>query len=241
MRTTEPRRILCLAAIILVLAGCAPAKVRTSAAPGIEQYNVQTIVVMPFERLMTPQILDSPDPEFSVPRGARRSDISVMVPPPSPEKLDLQTVTVPPYAPEKVTQIMYRKLRKREGILVLPLDEATRAAQSLGGKKGEFPEQMAKEVAKKLGADAALVGRVLVYREREGSKWGARPAIVGFEVKLIGADGEILWTADYYEKQRPMIEDIAGFLERRGVFVTAEELAEYGAERIVRKFPFGNL
>lgn len=241
MRANEPTRIVSLTAVILVLAGCIPTKVRTSAAPGIEQYKVQTIVVMPFDRLMTPQLLDSPGPEFSVPRGAKKSDISVMVPPSSPEKLDLQTTTVPPYAPEKIAQIMYRKLRKREGMLVLSPEEARRAIQSFGGQQGELSEQLAKEAVQKLGADAALVGRVLVYREREGSKWGARPAVVGFEVKLIGADGTVLWTADYYERQRPMIEDIAGFFERGGVFVTAEELAEYGAERIVRKFPFGKL
>jgi hypothetical protein len=80
----------------------------------------------------------------------------------------------------------------------------------------------------------------LVYRERDGSRWGANPAIVGFEIKLVGSDGIILWTANYYEKQRPLIEDFTGFWQHGGGFVTADELAEYGADRIVRQFPFGN-
>jgi len=89
-------------------------------------------------------------------------------------------------------------------------------------------------------SDAALLGRVLVYRERDGSRWGANPAIVGFEVRLVGSDGIILWTANYYEKQLPLIEDFTGFWQHGGGFVTADELAEYGADRIVRQFPFGN-
>jgi hypothetical protein len=101
------------------------------------------------------------------------------------------------------------------------------------------PEQAAKETIRKTGSDAALIGRVLIYRERDGSKWGANPAAVGFEVKLIGSDGITLWSANYYERQRPLIEDLTGFWQHGGGFVTAEELAEYGAERIVRAFPFG--
>jgi hypothetical protein len=220
--------------------GCVPAKVRTAESPAIERYKVQTVVVMPFERLETPQIVDSSS-EFSAPRGAKRSDISVAVLPPSPEQLNVGTTTVPDSAPGQVAHIMYEQLRKREGLRVISPDEARVAVTSLLKETGSLsPEQAAREVAGRLGTDAAMVGRVLVYRERVGSKWGANPAVVGFEVKLIGTDGETLWTASYYEKQRPFVEDARGFFERGGVFVTAEELARYGAEHMVRKFPFGN-
>ena len=105
--------------------------------------------------------------------------------------------------------------------------------------QGLTPEERARQVAQRLSADAALLGRVLVYRERVGSKLGADPAAVGFEVKLVAADGTILWVGNYYEKQRPMNEDFIGSVQRRFAFVTAEELAEYGAERVIRSFPFG--
>ena len=36
-----------------------------------------------------------------------------------------------------------------------------------------------------------------------------------------------------------MNEDLVGFLQRGGVFVRAEELADYGAEQLIRQFPFG--
>jgi hypothetical protein len=94
-------------------------------------------------------------------------------------------------------------------------------------------------VAKKLKQDAALIGQVLVYQERVGSRLGANPpASVGFEVKVVAADGQVLWVGNYYERQRPMTEDIMGFIHR-WAFVTADELAEYGVDEVLKEFPFG--
>jgi hypothetical protein len=229
-----------LACAAVFFGGCGPVKITTTGSPLIDQYQVQTIAMIPFERLSTPQILDKPlTPEFSVPRGAERSQISVPVPPPSPEKLNVFTTVVPTDAAERVTVIFYERLRQREELRVLPPQEGFRAIRVLERGKTETLEQAAAEAASQLGADAALIGRVLVYKEREGNKIAANAAAVGFEVKLIGADGAILWTGNYYEKQRPLVEDLAGFIERGGIFVTADQLADYGAERLVRRFPYG--
>ena len=66
-------------------------------------------------------------------------------------------------------------------------------------------ESVAAIVAAKMKADAALIGQVLVYQERVGSRMGANPpATVGFEVKAVAPDGQVLWTGNYYERQRPM-------------------------------------
>ena len=101
-------------------------------------------------------------------------------------------------------------------------------------------EATAAAVAQKMKTDAALVGQVLVYQERVGSRLGANPpAAVGFEVKVVAADGQVLWIGNYYERQRPMTEDFVGFLQRWGAFVTAEELARYGVDEVMKVFPFG--
>jgi hypothetical protein len=216
-----------------VMGACAPAKVTTVASPALDQYQIRSVVIMPFERLATPQVLDSSDPEFHVPRGSgvRLSDIQISPSRRAPGHLAEQTATVPAFVPDKIGQMVYRNLKKRRGIQAV-LSEGV-------GPSDVPPEQAAKESIRKTGTDAALIGRVLIYRERDGSKWGANPAAVGFEVKLIGSDGITLWSANYYERQRPLIEDLTGFWQHGGGFVTAEELAEYGAERIVREFPFG--
>lgn len=234
-----------LAAAMMVLGGCAPSKVTIETSPKLDQYRVKTIVVMPFDALATPQMPERPGPEFFVPPGAKRSDISIPAVPKSPEGLKSgegkeERVTVPPHAAEKITQMFYGRLKSREGIRVISPTEAGRASKAVASdSKGASLEQLVRQVAARIGADAVLIGRVLVYQERVGSRLGADPASVGFEAKLIGADGTVLWTGNYYERQRPMNEDFLGFVQRRGVFVTAEELAEYGVERVVREFPFG--
>jgi len=225
-----------LAVISGVLAACAPAKVTTNVSPALDQYQVQSVVVMPFARLATPQILDSADAEFSVPRGAKRSDIQMSVAPPAVDRFDRETTSVPPFAADKIADIMYRTLLRKGGVRVLsPAD----AVQAVPAAMVGAPEQAAKEAARQLRVDGALIGRVLVYREREGSRWGAKPAIVGFEVKLVAPDGVTLWTGNYYERQRPLNEDFLGFWQRGWGFVTAEDLAEYGASQLVKRFPFG--
>jgi hypothetical protein len=36
-----------------------------------------------------------------------------------------------------------------------------------------------------------------------------------------------------------MIQDIVGYIQHGGVFVTAQELAEYGVDKVLKTFPFG--
>ena len=142
------------------IAACAPAKITTTVSPALEQYQVRSIVVMPFDRLMTPQILDSPESQFSVPRGARRSDIQI---PPAPSRghLDRETSTVPSVVPEKIGDMVYRNLVKRGGLQVRPQEEAAAAIRATGsGAPDTLPQQTAKDVIRNTRSDAALLGRV---------------------------------------------------------------------------------
>ena len=109
-----------------------------------------------------------------------------------------------------------------------------------GSEEADTPERQAADLATALKADAALMGQILVYQERSGSRLGANPpATVGFEVKVVAPDGQVLWIGNYYERQQPMTQDLVGYIQHGGVFVTAEELAEYGADKVLKTFPFG--
>jgi hypothetical protein len=124
-------------------------------------------------------------------------------------------------------------------VRVLPPGDMGRVATATAEATKNTPEMAAANLAKRLKADAALVGQVLVFQERVGSRMGASPAAaVGFEVKVVAADGQVLWVGNYYERQRPMSEDFMGFIHR-WAFVTAEELAEYGVDEVLKEFPFG--
>jgi hypothetical protein len=184
-------------------------------------------------------VRDLVDQTLSAPPGARRSDIAIAVPPNTEQPLR-QTVTVPAGAGDIVTQLLWSRLRTRQGVTVLSPSEAAKALASPVSSQPSAGQSPEVTVAKQLKADASLIGQVLVYQERVGGRFGANPpSTVGFEAKVVAADGQVLWEGNYYEKQRPMIEDMMGFLERWGMFVTAEELATYGVEHLLIEFPFG--
>lgn len=224
----------------LLLSGCSGTKITTKASSQLGKYQIHKIALIPFETMTTPQVVESSGPSFPVPSGVRRSDISVAVPP-TTDQYARRIHLVPPAAGEKITELMWTKLQTRPGLHILSAKEAVAAARELAG--GAAPETVqAHRIAQRLRADAALSGKVLVYQERVGSRLGADPpAVVGFEVKLVAPDGIVLWEGNYYEKQRPMTEDFVGFIQRYGMFVTAEELAAYGATELAEAFPIGGV
>jgi hypothetical protein len=229
-----------IAAVMIVGAACSGSKVTTQTSAELPRYQIRTIALMPFTTLATPQVKDAADMYLSTPQSVRRSDISLGVPPnvESPVK---QTATVPTYAAEKVTQLFWSRLKTRQGLTVLSPAQSAKAVRATEDTGKAVPERQAADLAARLKADAALMGQVLVYQERSGSRLGANPpASVGFEVKVVAPDGQVLWVGNYYERQQPMTQDLVGYIQHGGVFVTAEELAEYGTDKVLKTFPFGN-
>jgi hypothetical protein len=230
--------MLVLSIVVLLLMGCSGMKITAKSSPQVGKYQVRTIALIPFETMATPQAIEASGPAFSVPSAVRRSDMTVGVPPTTDQSVR-QTHRVPAFAGEKVTDLMWEKLKARSGLHLLSPNESARVGREISGVTATeaIPPH---KIAQRLGADAALSGKVLVYQERVGGRLGADPpATVGFEVKLVAPDGMVLWEGNYYEKQRPMTEDLLGFIQRYGAFVTAEELAAYGAEELAEAFPYG--
>ena len=231
--------VLMLTVLVLAVVGCSGSKVTTKASAELPRYQIRTIALVPFTTLATPQVRDVVDQTLSAPPGARRSDMAISVPPNTEQPLR-QTVAVPTGAGDIVTQLLWSRLRTRQGVTVLPPSEAAKVLTSPATSQPSAVQSPAVTVAKQLKADASLIGQVLVYQERVGGRFGASPpATVGFEAKVVAADGQVLWEGNYYERQRPMTEDFMGFIQRHGVFVTAEELASYGVDQMLLEFPFG--
>ena len=230
---------LLLTVLMLVVVGCSGSKVTTRSSAELPRYQIRSIALVPFTTLATPQVSDVADRTFSVPPEVRRSDMAIAVQP-DIQQVPRQTVTVPTGAGDIVTQLLWSRLKTRQGMTVLSPNEVAKAVGSPAPTQPSDGQSPAMMVAKQLKVDASLIGQVRVYQERVGGRFGASPpATVGFEAKVIAADGQVLWEGNYYERQRPMTEDLMGFVQRRGVFVTAEELAIYGVEQMLLEFPFG--
>ncbi len=240
LQATRFRMVLAIGLVALgsLEIGCSGPKVETKLSNQLPRYAIRSIALIPFTSIETPQAPDQGELYLPTPDSVRRSDISLVIPPgtqPRPK----QTMLVPGYAAEKVTELFWGRLQDRKGVRVLSPVDSARASLGNGELAGMRPEKAAAAVAQRLKTDAALIGLVSVYQERVGSRLGANPpATVGFQTKVVAADGQVLWVGDYYERQRPMTEDLMGFLQR-WAFVTAEELAEYGVDEVLKEFPFG--
>lgn len=235
------RMMWCLILLTFIGSGCSGPKVTTKASAQLNRYTITSLVVLPFTALESPQVIESAGPSFRVPEGVKGSDISPVVVSPPPGRLLQTTSEIPPHVPGRIVELVLNYLRDKEGIRIIAPREAMKNAEAQASQAETMTEETAAaHTAKRLSADAALIGKVLVYQERVGGPFGASPpAAVGFEVKIVAADGHVLWEGNYYERQRPMNEDLIGSIQRYGVYVTADELAQYGAKKLVEEMPVG--
>jgi hypothetical protein len=145
--------------------------------------------------------------------------------------------TPPAVAAQLVSRYVAEALGTRGVDVVAPEDVA-------GILAGADPAQRAGAILhEKRGADAIVLGDLTRWEERQGEAYGAlKAAAVGFRVTLQGADGRTLWSADFDERQQPLGSNVlrAGQYPGGGSrWLTAEELARWGAQETVRALPLG--
>jgi hypothetical protein len=228
--------------VSLLVMACVPPKVTVRSAPEFEPLTIRTIAILPFQALATPQRISVGASQFPEAPSEVRTQFIL----PGEGRLRGSEGTTDPMkvsevAAQRITSMVYSTLHSRSGVRILPRNQV---AEAYSDQRARDPSLNWRELVKQLGttleADAVLIGLVRVYREREGTTFAATPAVVGFETHLIDSvTGKVLWTGEYYEEQKPLNQDLMGFLERKGAFVTADELARYGVEKMMKKFPVG--
>jgi nucleotide-binding universal stress UspA family protein len=129
------------------------------------------------------------------------------------------------------------------GVRVIPASDLVIAFEGSGMivPRGD-PLAVAALAAREFGASSIVLGTVSRYREREGEALGARrPASVAFEFTLYAApQGARIWSARFDETQQFFSENPARMRQypgRGSRFLTAAELARWGAERAVEAVP----
>ncbi len=220
--------------------GCVPSKVQTQASPHFEPSRISSIAVLPFQTIQTPQWKDGSrrggirDPEeiltqFRLPGTDQADGIQT--------KKDLYVVSES--SAHRITAKVVSVLGTRPLLRVMSPEESLTMAGKGSQETQLSLKAMAQEVGTRLQVDGVLTGLVRTYRDREGSKLGAKPAAVGFEMYLVDpSDGTVLWTGEFFEEQKPLTQDLLGFFETGG-FVTAGELADLGVEKVMKEFPVG--
>ena len=173
--------------LVVQLTACAPRKVTIKTSPGFNPSAINTIAILPFQALTTPQQPTSvPLETISAPEEVRSQ---FRFPTPGGLGAKADPITVSGLAAQKITRMVHAALENRQGVKVLPHDQVKQALPEVDpdGPPLKMSERV-KRVGSNLKVDAVLVGLVRMYRERVGTKIGATPAAVGFEVHLVNRD-----------------------------------------------------
>ncbi|MFO8085580.1 MAG: hypothetical protein R6U27_14825 [Desulfobacterales bacterium] len=147
-------------------------------------------------------------------------------------------------ADEFLTDQLFAHLKNEEKLSLIEPGQAlgVRAA-ILSESTGEMSEkELVLEVARTVGAQSVILGRVFDYRERVGTAYSVDVAAsVAFDIILLRvSDEKLLWADHFAEKQKPLSENLfllGSFIKRGGRWLTADELAEFGLKQILKTFP----
>ena len=229
--------------LTLGLIGCAPNTVTVKTHSNFSPLLIKTVGVIPFTAVLGSPWVYQSFGELSPPDvgSSRIRQLFEGMTGPIPHRPHATRESVPSGAKEKITDMVYVNLRLRPGLKTISPNEITKVLSKKNLKLSKSQNQwLAQELGKELSLDAVIVGRVRVFRERDGQKFAAIPAAVGFDVQVINAqDGTSVWAGDFFEEQKPFTKDFKGMLERGGKWVTAEELARSGVKRVMQRLPIG--
>jgi hypothetical protein len=141
-------------------------------------------------------------------------------------------------AENALTRQMQRAMELELDDRVVPLMRAAEIYDDLPQNRAvDTPRQLAQRFGKAAGADHVILGSVWRYRDRTPDMG----ASVAFTVYLLQVDnGRRVWRAQYDKTQQALSDDLlnAGrFFEKGARWLSAEELARFGIEQVMQRFP----
>lgn len=125
----------------------------------------------------------------------------------------------------------------------IPVEQAVEAFEILKFDHAkDTPQVVLLKLGEMLNADYMMAGNIWRYRERVGTSFSVeRPASVAFAVYLVDVKSKkIIWKDSYDETQQALLENlfnIKDFFNQGFKWLTAEELARFGMDKMFEDFP----
>jgi hypothetical protein len=148
-----------------------------------------------------------------------------------------------PGAEKKVERYAYDVLKKKFNERLVPFEEViqTYAGLVIDPQK-DTPRIVAQKVGKALRTEYVLVGAVWRYTDRIAENGSTKiPASVAFVMYLVHVEtGERLWKKAFEKTQKTLTENVLeakDFFQQGARWLTADELARFGAKKILKDFP----
>jgi len=142
---------------------------------------------------------------------------------------------------EKLLRTSLEKFSDRHHFLFLDEGTSELLLERVLEEKVQSPEVAVKMIADSAKAGSILYLRIYRFKERIGRGIGvSEPASVAFALFLYdGQTGKLLWHDVFDETQKPLSENILNLSLYKSIkWLTAEELAKNGLEKILRRSPF---
>ena len=148
-----------------------------------------------------------------------------------------------PDAADMLTRMLQGVLNRDFAGRVIPLEQAEKTFQILKiDHAKDTPEKVLMDLGDTLKADYMMAGNVWRYRDRVGTAFSVeRPASVAFAVYLVDMKTRrLIWQASYDETQQALLENlfnVKDFFKQGAKWLTAEELARYGMNKMFQDYP----
>lgn len=153
--------------------------------------------------------------------------------------LHVASPEVAPERPDAARVVTARVLEALAGVADLDVVPPEEVERTVAAKLD--PAVAVPALHSRFGVDGVLSGVVKRFVTRVGSEAGVtRPASVWLQLELRDPTGAVVWRGSYDETQRSLTEDLGSFSrarERGFRWVSAEELAAYGARELVASLP----
>mgnify|MGYP001813068338 FL=1 len=211
--------------LLLIISGCQTKHSKTQTLTGYDVVNIRRLAVMPFLPGNTALNADE--------QVRPALDCTMM------EFCEEVNDELGMHAETALTRQMQRAMELKLDDKVVPLARAAEIYDDLPqNRKVDTPRQLAQRFGKATGADYVIIGSVWRYRDPTPGLG----ASVAFTVYLLEADtGRRVWRGRFDKTQQALTDDLqdAGsfFTKGGGRWLSAEELARFGIEKVMQSFP----